>query len=62
MEFSEYTITKNFEEKIQFLVLYNSGTKRLETIHNKTGTSLRTLRDWRQKTESGVNILEIKQG
>lgn len=62
MDFSEYPITKNFDEKVQFLALYNNGTTRLETIHNKTGTSLRTLRDWREKTEAGVNILEIKPG
>ena len=62
MEFSNYQITKNFDQKVQFLVLYNNGTQCLETIHNRTGTSVRTLRDWRQKTEAGINILEIQPG
>lgn len=50
------------DPKIRFLVLYRDAHFSIERINKITGTSVRTLRSWKQKLQGGQDIFNVQEG
>lgn len=56
------TLEYEFDDKVRFLVIYQTVTKKASSIQHYTGIKIRTIYDWIQKIEEDIDILAHQPG